>query len=58
MAFPGPGNGQWVRTRTEADAKSFVDEKQMEADRQRDWRARERRFFARVFGWLRSRIRR
>ncbi|MFC7304387.1 hypothetical protein ACFQVC_09215 [Streptomyces monticola] len=29
----GPGNGQWVRTRTEADAKNFLAEKQMEQER-------------------------
>lgn len=33
MAFGGGGNGQWVRTRTQAGAKSFLAE--MDLDRRR-----------------------
>ncbi|NBE50449.1 hypothetical protein GUY60_03195 [Streptomyces sp. YC537] len=29
----GGQNGQWVRTRTEADAKAFIQEKQAEQER-------------------------
>ena len=32
--FPNPGqNGQWVRTRTEADAKAFIQEKHADQER-------------------------
>ncbi|MFI1683064.1 hypothetical protein [Streptomyces sp. NPDC020607] len=34
MVNPSPGqNGQWVRTRTEADARAFVQEKHAEQER-------------------------
>ncbi|MEU5952031.1 hypothetical protein [Streptomyces sp. NPDC047525] len=32
--FPNPGqSGQWVRTRTEADAKAFIEEKRADQER-------------------------
>ncbi|MEV8313925.1 hypothetical protein AB0Q95_07100 [Streptomyces sp. NPDC059900] len=32
--FPNPGqNGQWVRTRTDADAKAFIEEKRADQER-------------------------
>ncbi|MFC8124195.1 hypothetical protein [Streptomyces sp. NPDC057302] len=34
MMFPNAGqNGQWVRTRTEADAKAFIEEKRADQER-------------------------
>ncbi|HEY9290085.1 MAG TPA: hypothetical protein VIP98_02285 [Microlunatus sp.] len=55
MAFE-PGNGQWVRIRTDADRRAFQAEKRMEQERADEARRREREFFgrlvARVRGWF------
>ncbi|RXS64392.1 hypothetical protein EST54_22320 [Streptomyces sioyaensis] len=33
MISPGPGNGHWVRTRTEEDRAAFLTEKRAEQER-------------------------
>lgn len=53
MAFGPGGNGQWVRTRTKAGRKSFLDEKRMERDRALAAQERQRLFWHRLSNGVR-----
>lgn len=58
MAFGGGGNGQWVRTRTQAGAKSFLDEMEMGRRRRAEAHRRARQFGGRIAARLRRLFRR
>jgi hypothetical protein len=51
-------NGRWVRTSNPENAKAFVQERKMEADRRRAAHERSRQRRDAVLGWLRSRLKR
>lgn len=57
MSMGGP-NGQWVRARTDRDAKILVAEREMEAERRRKQIQRSRRFRRRVLRTIRTWLRR